>query len=68
MSLLRIRIDLALPMPLTPTVETRLDALKAEILRAKAYAVKIGEEDTVKASWHICHHDTGEGCEPEQDI
>ena len=46
-----------------------LPALKA----AKAKASKINEglaneEMTVKASYHICHHDTGEACESKVEI
>lgn len=40
---------------------------------AKKRASKINEglaneEMTVQASYHICHHDTNEACEPEIEI
>ncbi len=70
MSLMRVQIDLAFPMPLSDTIKTRLEALKAEIIKAKAYAVKINaglpnQETTVKASYHICRHDEGGPCDAE---
>jgi hypothetical protein len=73
MSLLRVQIDLAFPMPLSDTVKTRLDALKVEIAKAKAYATKINadkdnEEMTVSAKYHICHNDTNQPCEPEKEL
>ena len=73
MALLRINIDLAFPMPLSSTVQTRLNALKAEIVKAKAYAVVINagqpnEEATVRAGYHVCRHDEGLPCEAEQEV
>ena len=83
MSLIRFTLDLAIPeavynaIPLSKRVVIR-DAVRA----LKAYAVKINagtsnEEMTVKAKWHICHHDDptvgglyplGKPCEPEREI
>jgi len=73
MSYIRVRIDLAFKQPLSTTVKTRLDILKAEIIKAKAYAEKINadmnnEEMTISAKYHICHHDTNEACESEIEI
>jgi len=44
-----------------------------EIRRVKKYAVRINEgkdneEMTVTANYHICRHDEGKPCEPEQEI
>ena len=69
----RVNIDLAFPMPLSATVKTRLKALQDEIKAAKVYARKINvgkanEEVTIKGTYHVCHHDTGGACEPEQEI
>lgn len=73
MSLLRVNIDLAFPLPLSPAVQTKLNALKGAIVKAKAYAVKINEgrvneEISIRAVYHICKHDTGEPCEKEIEI
>ena len=70
MSYVRIRIDLAFRQPLPPAVNDKLDELKALIVQGKAYAEKINagspnEENTVRASYHICRHDTGDSCDPE---
>ncbi len=75
MALIRFTLDLAIPMevynalPLAKKIETR-DAIRS----LKALAVKINEgkdneEMTVKAQWHLCHHDESPG-EPcvEQEI
>jgi len=74
MALWRCNIQLAIPtdvynaIPLAKRIAAR-DAIRD----LKALAVKINdgaanEEMTVNARWHICHHDTGELCEPEQEI
>ena len=73
MAHLRVRIDLAFPMPLSGVVETRLHALRAEIKKAKKYTKKINEglaneEVTVRAGYHICRHDEGKSCDPEIEI
>jgi hypothetical protein len=71
MAYLRINIDMAFKMPLAPAVQTKLNELKALVTQGKAYAEKINagkpeEENTVRASYHICHHDEGDKpCEPE---
>ncbi|KKN30818.1 hypothetical protein LCGC14_0830260 [marine sediment metagenome] len=75
MSLLRIQIDLAIPQDVAdkPAVKTKLLELLSLLKLAKSYAVKINEglaneEMTVKANYHICHHDTGGACDPEVEI
>ena len=73
MSYTRITIDLAFKNPMSNAVKKKLADLKALILQGKAYAEKINEgleneENTVKARWHICHHDEGLPCELEQEI
>ncbi|KKN72885.1 hypothetical protein LCGC14_0405890 [marine sediment metagenome] len=75
MALIRIRVDLAIPKEIAdkPAVRGKLVELYQLLKLAKSYAVKINEgmgneEMTVRASWHICHHDTGGNCELEQEI
>jgi len=73
MSFIRFQIDIAVKQPIPDELKERLPAIRREIRRLKAYASKIkegsgNEETTVKASYHICHHDEGLPCEPEQDI
>jgi len=75
MALVRISVDLTIPVEIAtkPVVKAKLLELYALLKLAKAYSVKINEglpneEMTVKANYHICHHDTGEICEPEQEI
>ena len=73
MSYVRVKIDLAFKQPLSTTVKNKLDELKALIVQGKAYAEKINaglpnEENTVSANYHICRHDEGKTCEPEQEI
>lgn len=52
---------------------TWLEIIKTMVQRLKGYSEKINagtlkEEDTVRARWHICRHDAGQSCDPEQDI
>ena len=68
-------LDLAIPKDVWDKIpNARKIAFRAEVRAMKALAVKINEgqpneEMTVKASWHWCHHDTGDqSCEPEQEI
>ena len=74
MSLIRFGLDLAIPETVYNAIPAaKKQAFKDAVLAIKAYAVKINEgqpteETTVKASWHICHHDTGGACDPEQNI
>lgn len=73
MSYIRIRIDLAFKNPMTTAVKNKLDELRDMVKQGKVYATKINEgkpdeENTVSAKWHICNHDTGGSCEPEQEI
>ena len=64
MALLRIQVDLAIPLDIAnkPAVETKLQELRTLIRQAKTYAVKINdglgnEEMAVRGAYHICHHD-----------
>ena len=74
MSLIRFQIDLAIPEDVYKAIpEAAKTAFRNRLMAMKALAVKINEgqlneEITVKAKWHRCHHDTGESCEPEQEI
>jgi len=73
MSYLRYRIDLAVKEPIPAALEAELTAIEARICGLHGYSEKINEglsneEDTVRATKHICRHDTGEPCDPEQDL
>jgi len=75
MSLIRIQIDLAIPSEVAqkPVVKAKLLELYALIKLVKTYSIKINEgkdneEMTIKAVWHMCKHDEGMSCEPEQEI
>ncbi len=73
MSYLRFTLDVAVKQPLPAALQTALPAIRQKIRDLKAYASKINEgqpneEMTVKTKYHICHHDTNEPCEPENEI
>jgi len=74
MSLIRFRLDLAIPSEVFNAIPVaRKLAFRNEVRALKSLAVKINEgkpneEMTVVARYHICHHDTGELCEEESDI
>ena len=82
---IRFQLDLFIPEDLTGTLvagikiptalATKVPVIRDAIRQLKAYAVKINagkdnEEMTVKASYHICHHDETptKPCEPEVAI
>jgi hypothetical protein len=70
MPYIRVQIDLAYKLPLSPAVLAKLNELKALITQGKAYAEKINEnnpdeENTVTAKWHVCNHDEGKPCGEE---
>ena len=70
----RYMLDLAFKLPLTVGLQGQLTAFEAtirNILRNSAENINAGlpnEENTTKAAWHICNHDEGLPCEPEQEI
>ena len=74
MSYWRGRLDLAIPEKIWDNIPlARKIAFRDEVRALKALAVKINEglpneEMTVRATWHICHHDEGLPCEQEQEI
>lgn len=73
MSYLRFRMDLAVKRPIPDALRDQLHTIKGQICVLKAYCEKINEghdneENTVRAKYHICHHDTGEPCEAEIEI
>ena len=66
---------MAIPLDVWENIPTaRKIAFRDEVRAMKALAIKINEgepneEMTVSASYHICHHDTGDQlCEQEQEI
>ncbi len=75
MSGTRVNIDLFFKDKTPAQVNAEFPQLLSTIRTAKAKATKINEgkfneEMTIKASYHICHHDENFNipCEPEQDI
>ena len=75
MALRRYSIELAITEAVFKKIPAaRKLAFRDEVRALKALAVKINEgkdneEMTVKARWHVCHHDTGDQpCESEVDI
>ena len=68
MSFRRLEISLAVPEPLSPSLEGQWNGLLNHIKAFKKSSVKINEgkaneENTTKATWHVCRHDTHERCE-----
>ena len=59
----RYTLDLAFKLPLAPALQGQLTAFEATIrtvLRNSAEKINAGlpnEENTTKATWHICKHD-----------
>lgn len=75
MALVRIQVDLGIPLEIAEklAVKEKLLELYALLKLAKAYSVKINEglpneEMTVVAQWHKCRHDEGGLCDAPQDI
>ena len=76
MSLIRFRLDLAIPESVYEAIPLATKIAFRDRIRAmKALAVKINEgkpeeEAAVKATRHRCHHDETppQPCEPEVDI
>ncbi len=60
-------VDLAIPQPIPAALQVKLPAIRAKIQQLKSYAVNTGEA-MVHAKYHICLHDEGRTCGPEQDI
>ena len=70
MSYLRYTLELAFKEPLPVQLKNRLKAweLATKAILPDAVIINEGQENeemTVKAAYHICHHDTGDTCEPE---
>ena len=75
MAFMRASLELAIPMKAWDKIpNARKIAFRDEIRAMKALAVKINdgsgnEEMTVKAQYHVCHHDENNvPCEPTIDI
>jgi hypothetical protein len=74
MALVRFSLDLAIPQSVFNAIPAaRKLAFKNEVLALKALAVRINagqpnEEMSVKAQYHVCHHDENLPCEAEVDI
>ena len=73
MALMRFYITGAIPLPLNSKEQIFIDDLRVRLQRLKSACVVIhpganNEEDITRFVYHICHHDTGGACEPEQDI
>ncbi len=74
MAYVRFILDLAIPEAIYNAIPAaKKTAIRDRIRELKALAVKINagqanEEMTVKATFHICRHDEGGVCGPEQEI
>lgn len=73
MSYTRISIDLAFKNPMSNTVKNKLQELKTLAKQGKTYAKKINEgqpneENTVRATYHVCYHDEPGNNAPCTDI
>jgi hypothetical protein len=74
MALIRFSLDLAIPQSVFNTIpNARKIAFRDEVRALKSLATKINagqpnEEMSVKASYHVCHHDDGQPCASEVDI
>ena len=74
MALVRFQLDLAIPEKVFNKIPlARKQAFRDEVRALKALSVRVNEgleneEMTVKATWHKCHHDTNEACEPAIEI
>jgi len=72
MSLIRFQLDLAIPESVFDKIPlAKRQAFRDAVQAIKAFAVRLNggmenEEFTVTASLHICRHDEGEGCEPDE--
>lgn len=73
MSYIRFQLDLAVKQPIPAALQSKLPEIREAVRKLKSFASKINEgketeEMTVRAVYHICHHDEGLPCEPETDI
>lgn len=75
MSYIRFTLDLAVKQPIPSALQTKLPVIRDAIRQLKTYAEKINagasnEEMTVRAVYHICHHDESPSlpCEPEIEV
>lgn len=73
MSYIRFQLDLAVKQPMPPALQSKLPEIKEAVRKLKSFASRINEgkeneEMTVRAVYHICHHDEGLPCEPEKEI
>ena len=74
MAYIRFRIDDTVYKPTYDALPAATKtAIRDKFLQLKSLCSKINEgtpneEDTVRFKRHVCHHDEGLPCEPEQDI
>jgi len=74
MALIRFTLDLAIPEDIYHRQPAIFKGNITRLIRGlKALSVVINEgqpneERTTKATWHRCHHDTGEPCELEEEV
>lgn len=74
MQYIRFKIDGAVPkadydaLPSATKTAIRDKFLQLKALCSKINAGTSNEEDTVSFKWHICKHEDGLPCEPEQEI
>ncbi len=75
MSYLRFIVDLAIKQPISSGLQAQLSAIATQILRLQSESEKINpgqimEENSTRATYHVCHHDEHppKPCDPEEDI
>jgi len=73
MSYLRYNIQLAIKEPVSGSIKKITKDFEKLVEDVRKYTVRINdgqgnEEETVKATWHICRHDEGKPCDDEIEI
>ena len=69
MPYIRFSLELAIPEDVYRNIPGhKKSAFKESVKQLKALSVRVGEEMTVKATWHKCNHDINQPCEEEKEI
>ncbi len=69
MPYVRFTLDLAIPQDVYDAIPAAKKLAARDAIRGlKALAVKVGDEITVRATYHICRHDSAQPCGPEVDV
>lgn len=68
---IRFQLDLFIPEGVFTSIpDAKKAAFRAAVKALKTYAISVGQEMTVKATWHKCYHDETptKPCELEKEI